>query len=227
MEDETTFGSVQERTSAGWGLLARILKTRFAHAFENTSAPFEICLPDQSVHRFGRTAPCFRFVLKNRSAVWALASLDAGRFADAYLAGDIDIEGDMLRVFELRSTMGDLHVLASAWRFVQPLVFGQLKTNRKAITSHYDIDPEFFLSFLDPKVPCYTQGMYESDHEPLHVATLRKFEYCFDRLELKPGDHILEIGPGWGAWLEYASSARLRWSSDYLASSKPVARISR
>ena len=206
MEEETTFGSVQERTSAGWGLLARILKTRFTHAFENTSAPFEICLPDQSVHRFGRTAPCFRFVLKNRSAVWALASLDAGRFADAYLAGDIDIEGDMLRVFELRSTMGDLHVLASAWRFVQPLVFGQLKTNRKAITSHYDIDPEFFLSFLDPKIPCYTQGMYESDHEPLHVATLRKFEYCFDRLELKPGDHILEIGPGWGAWLEYASS---------------------
>ena len=71
MEDETTFGSVQERTSAGWGLLARILKTRFAHAFENTSAPFEICLPDQLVHRFGRTAPCFRFVLKNRSAVFA------------------------------------------------------------------------------------------------------------------------------------------------------------
>src|SRR6266481_359951 len=89
MEDETTFGSVQERTSAGWGPLARILKTRFTHAFENTSAPFEICLPDQSVHRFGRTAPCFRFVLKNRSAVWALASLDAGRFADAYLAAGI------------------------------------------------------------------------------------------------------------------------------------------
>src|SRR5437879_10529433 len=83
MEDETTFGSVQERTSAGWGLLARILNSRFTRAFENTSAPFEICLPDQSVHRFGRTAPCFRFVLKNRSAVWALASLDAGRFADA------------------------------------------------------------------------------------------------------------------------------------------------
>jgi len=34
---------------------------------------------------------------------------------------------------------------------------------------------------------------------------LRKFDYCFEKLELKPGDHILEIGPGWGAWMEYAS----------------------
>src|SRR5882762_2737775 len=113
MEDETTFGSVQERTSAGWGLLAKILNTRFTRAFENTSAPFEICLPDQSVHRFGRTAPCFRFMLKNRNGVSALASLDQARFADAYRAGHIHIEGDMLRAFELPSAMGDLHVLAS------------------------------------------------------------------------------------------------------------------
>ena len=39
----------------------------------------------------------------------------------------------------------------------------------------------------------------------LDVATLRKFDYCFEKLRLKPGDHILEIGPGWGAWFEYAS----------------------
>ena len=188
MEDETAFGSAQERTTAGCGLLARILNSRFTRAFESAAVPFEICLPDRSIHSFGRTAPCFRVALKNRSAVWAFASLDEGRFAGAYLAGDIDIEGDMLRPFELRGAMGDFHVLASAWRFVQPLVFGQLSTNRKAITPHYDIDPGFFLSFLDPKTPCYTQGMYESDHESLDVATLRKFEYCFDRLKLNEPD---------------------------------------
>jgi len=210
MGDGTTAGSGQEGTSVGWGLLGKILTTRFLHAFENTSAPFEIHLPDRSVHSFGRAAPCFRIILKNRNAVRAMATLDEGRFADAYLAGDIDLEGDMLRPFELRSAMGSLHVFASAWRFVQPLVFGQLDTNRKAISSHYDIDPDFFLCFLDPKTPCYTQGVYESDQEPLDIATLRKFEYCFDRLKLKPGDHILEIGPGWGAWLDYASSRGIK-----------------
>jgi cyclopropane-fatty-acyl-phospholipid synthase len=101
--------------------------------------------------------------------------------------------------------MGDSHILTTVWRFLQPMLFGQVKTNKHAIASHYDIDPSFFLSFLDPITPCYTQGVYESANETLDVATLRKFEYCFDRLHLKPGDHILEIGPGWGAWFEYAS----------------------
>jgi cyclopropane-fatty-acyl-phospholipid synthase len=206
MGDETALETPQERPPADWGLLARFLNARFSRAFDKASVPFEIHLPDRSVHRFGRSAPSFRLVLKNGSALRAMASLDESRFADAYLAGDIDIEGDMLSPFELRASMGDLHPLASAWRFVQPLLFGQVHTNRKAITSHYDIDPEFFLSFLDPRAPCYTQGVYESDDEPLHAAMLRKFEYCFDRLKLKRGDHILEIGPGWGAWFEYASS---------------------
>ncbi len=80
-----------------------------------------------------------------------------------------------------------------------------MHTNRRAITAHYDIDPQFFLSFLDPKTPCYTQGVYEHPDETLDVATVRKFDYCYEKCRLKPGDHILEIGPGWGAWFEYAS----------------------
>ncbi len=34
---------------------------------------------------------------------------------------------------------------------------------------------------------------------------MRKFDYCYEKLDLRPGDHILEVGPGWGAWFEYAS----------------------
>jgi cyclopropane-fatty-acyl-phospholipid synthase len=161
--------------------------------------------PDGRARRFGQGTPGFSVALKNRSAVRAITSLDQVRFADAYLAGDIDIDGDMLRPFELRHTMGDRHPLVTAWRFLQPLLFGQVRTNQAAITSHYDIDPEFFLSFLDPQTPCYTQGVYASDAETLDVATIRKFDYCYEKLRLRPGDHILEVGPGWGAWFEYAS----------------------
>ena len=54
--------------------------------------------------------------------------------------------------------MKDFHPVVAAWRFIQPLLFGQIHTNKRAISAHYDIDPEFFLSFLDPETPCYTQG---------------------------------------------------------------------
>jgi cyclopropane-fatty-acyl-phospholipid synthase len=178
---------------------------RFAGQFARTSVPFEVTLPNGRTERFGRGAPSFHVTLKNDNAMRAITSVDEGRIGDAYLAGDIDIEGDMLRPFELRNSMKDFHLMVAAWRFIQPLLFGQVHTNRQAITAHYDINPEFFLSFLDPITPCYTQGVYEADDETLDAATLRKFDYCFEKLKLKPGDRILEIGPGWGAWFEYAS----------------------
>jgi cyclopropane-fatty-acyl-phospholipid synthase len=178
---------------------------RFAQAFANSPIAFDVVLVDGNVQHFGPGKSEFSITLKNRNGWRALTSMDQGKFADAYVAGDIELDGDMLRPFALRNIMGDSHILTTVWRFLQPMLFGQVQTNKRAIASHYDIDPSFFLSFLDPITPCYTQGVYESADETLDVATLRKFEYCFDRLHLKPGDHILEIGPGWGAWFEYAS----------------------
>jgi cyclopropane-fatty-acyl-phospholipid synthase len=188
------------------GKLTRSMLGRFARQFDDSAVSFQVTLPDGSVQLFGKGAPSFVVTLKNNQALRALASLDEGRIGDAYLAGDLDIEGDMLAPFALRGEMKDFHLVTTVWRFLQPLLFGQIHTNKHAIAAHYDIDPEFFLSFLDPKTPCYTQGVYESADETLDVATLRKFDYCFDKCGLKAGDHILEIGPGWGAWFEYASA---------------------
>ena len=184
---------------------ARSSLGRHAHRFDDSPISFQVTLPDGSVQRFGRAAPRFAVTLKNAQALRALTSLDEGRIGEAYLAGDLDIDGDMLAPFALRGSMKDFHPVHAIWRFLQPLFFGQIHTNRQAIAAHYEMDPDFFLSFLDPKTPCYTQGVYENADATLDVATLRKFDYCFEKLGLKAGDHILEIGPGWGAWFEYAS----------------------
>ncbi len=186
----------------GW---TRSMLGRFARQFEDSAVSFRVILPDGSVQAFGKSEPRFDVTLNNNNALRALASLDEGRIGDAYLAGDLDIEGDMLAPFALRGEMKDFHLVTTIWRFLQPLLFGQIHTNKQAIAAHYDLDPEFFLSFLDPKTPCYTQGVYEGPDETLDVATRRKFDYCFEKCGLKAGDHILEIGPGWGAWFEYAS----------------------
>jgi len=179
---------------------------RFASQYADGNVPFDVAMPDGTVQRFGKGAPTFRLTIKNKNGIRAVSSLDEGRIAAAYLSGDLDLDGDMLKPFELRGSMKDFHLITEAWRYIQPLFFGQVHTNKQAISSHYDIDSEFFLAFLDPITPCYTQGVYENAEETLDVATLRKFDYAFKKLKLKPGDHILEIGPGWGAWFEYASA---------------------
>jgi cyclopropane-fatty-acyl-phospholipid synthase len=102
--------------------------------------------PEGAARRFGSGAPSFGVRPKDKNAVRAITSLDQVKFADTYLAGDIDIDGEMLRPFELRQTLGDMQPLMTAWRFLQPLLLGQVRTNQAAITSHYDIEPEFFLN---------------------------------------------------------------------------------
>ena len=146
------------------------------------------------------------------------------RIAKSYLRGDIDLEGDLIHGFELRNMLINSSPVVSIWRVLEPLIFGQIGTNRRAIASHYDVDADFFMSFLDRKTPSYTQGVYIDDDETLEAATIRKFNYCYEALNLRPGDHILDIGPGWGAWLEYASARGVKCtgitisqeSADYL-----------
>ena len=204
-----------------WG---KYLSPRVFDVLSNSGIPCEVTLPDGRTERFGEASRQFQIILKNSDALKAISSLNEMRIAESYLRGDIDLEGDLIQSFELRNMLVDSSPLVSIWRFLEPLVFGQIRTNRRAIASHYDVDADFFMSFLDSQTPSYTQGVYIDDSETLEAATIRKFSYCYEILNLKPGDHILDIGPGWGAWLEYASARGVKCtgitisqeSADYL-----------
>ena len=160
--------------------------------------PFSIAMPDGERQTIGQGQPAFHVELHNERAVRAVRTLDEGDIAEAYLQGDIDIEGDMLKPFALRAELDDSHPLMTAWRFVEPLLFGQVYTNKQAIASHYNADPKLFLSFLDPVMPAYTQGIYEHDDEPLAKAVERKFDWAIEKCGLGPGKTVLEIGPRLG-----------------------------
>ena len=168
-----------------------------------------VTLPDGRRFRCGKGPIVAEINLTNSRAIWALGSLNEGNIAQAYLDGDLDMTGDFLQLLELRSLLSDRHYLSWAWRFLEPMLFGQIKTNARAISVHYDLDPKFYLSFLD-ETRCYTQGIFISDDEPLHVAIRRKFDYCIQTCRLGPGSHILEVGPGWGAFSEYAAKRGIR-----------------
>ena len=166
--------------------------------------PFSIELPDGNKRDVGDGEPQFDVTLRTERAVKALGSLDEANIAEAYLQGDIDLEGNMISPFALRASLDDSHPIVAAWRFIQPLIFGQVFTNKAAITSHYDLDPKLFLSFLDPVLPAYSQGVYENDNETLEVALRRKFDYATEMCEIGQSSRVLEIGPGWGAFASHA-----------------------
>jgi len=184
----------------------------FLNRVGGVSTPFSIELPSGEKRNIGQGDAEFRVGLRNDRALRALRTLDEGDIAEAYLQGDIDLEGDMLKPFALRAQLDDRHPLVAAWRFVQPLLFGQVYTNKQAIASHYNADPKLFLSFLDPVFPAYSQGVYADDDEPLARALERKFDWAIDKCELGPGKRVLEIGPGWGAFAGHALQAGVRFT---------------
>jgi cyclopropane-fatty-acyl-phospholipid synthase len=182
---------------------ARALR-RLSERLASSPVAFELELAGGERYPFGAGPPAFAIRARTAGALPALGSLDLSRIAEAYMDAEFDVEGDMLQMYDLRPFLSDLHPLHYLWRFVQPLVFGQVGTNARAIRSHYDLGADFYLSFIGG-ARCYTQGIFERPDEPLEAAQQRKFDLCLQQCDLGPGSHVLEIGPGWGAFAEHAT----------------------
>ncbi len=76
--------------------------------------------------------------------------------------------------------------------------------SRKNIEAHYDLGNDLFEQFLDPTM-MYSAAMFASPDDSLEQAQLNKLERICQKLELKPSDHLLEIGTGWGSMALYAA----------------------
>jgi cyclopropane-fatty-acyl-phospholipid synthase len=76
--------------------------------------------------------------------------------------------------------------------------------SRRNISAHYDLSNEFFSEFLDPTMT-YSSGFFEHPNATMEEASIAKYERLCRRLELKPSDHLLEIGCGWGGFAIYAA----------------------
>ncbi|NNM93912.1 MAG: class I SAM-dependent methyltransferase [Bacteroidia bacterium] len=68
---------------------------------------------------------------------------------------------------------------------------------KKNIAEHYDLNNDFFKLFLDPTMT-YSCALFMKNSMSLQEAQLNKYESLCRSLKLKPGDHVLEIGSGWG-----------------------------
>lgn len=77
--------------------------------------------------------------------------------------------------------------------------------SRQHIHEHYDLGNDFFRLFLDDSM-LYSCAFYESGSETLEQAQQRKLDQICRKLDLAPGDHLLEIGTGWGALAVWAAT---------------------
>jgi cyclopropane-fatty-acyl-phospholipid synthase len=159
-----------------------------------------------------------------RSLMWPPSELNAG---EAFIFGDIDIEGDIEGVFELWD-----HLSGLPWKrpgFLARLGASLLtlparpsgrdasraaatggalhsrERDRAAVRYHYDVSNDFFAHWLDPRMQ-YSCGYFRSVDDDLETAQLAKVEHICRKLRLREGDRLLDIGCGWGGLLEHAAT---------------------
>ena len=78
---------------------------------------------------------------------------------------------------------------------------------RKNISYHYDLGNDFYGLWLD-KTMTYSSAIFADGQESLEKAQTAKYASMVDQMGVKAGDHVLEIGCGWGGFAEYAAKER-------------------
>jgi cyclopropane-fatty-acyl-phospholipid synthase len=142
-------------------------------------------------------------------AVLRNGSLGAG---EAYMQGLWD-SPDLLQV--VRLFVLNMDALASMDRRGSRLqrlglrLFHALRRNsrsgaRRNIAAHYDLSNDFFALFLDSTM-AYSAGIFTHAQATLEEASVAKFDHICRRLQLRPSDHLLEIGTGWGGLALHAA----------------------
>ena len=170
-------------------------------------------LPGGSVQRFGSgQAPLASLHLNNWNACSAaLRSGDIG-FAESYIAGDWTTPNLSALLQVLIANRNEVEdVIYGSWlgRFVyrvKHLLNRNTKANsQKNIHAHYDLGNAFYALWLDGTMN-YSSAIFETPETSMQDAQNAKVRRALNMARVKPGDRVLEIGCGWGALAEMATT---------------------
>lgn len=191
-------------------------------------------LPDGHYRLLGGRAPGPAAMVDLRS--WrALLRLAMGGSAGWYVAWAKRewISPDPTVLFELfmrnRVTLGGTARSGGVMRAVRRLANSRRRNSRvgarRNIEFHYDLGNDFYRLWLDPSL-MYSSALFAepvSDGESLAAAQATKIDAILDRLAVAPGDRVLEIGCGWGAFAEAAARRGLKVDAITLSAEQEVA----
>jgi len=173
----------------------------------------DMTLPDGRTLRFtGKDpGPSGEMIVHDPKFVRTVAARGDIGFAEVFMDGKVDTP-DLPTLLEYFSAnWDDAGRLVSGGAIMR--FFANLRHLRRAntkkgskrnILAHYDLGNDFYAAWLDPTMT-YSSAIFTSKDEPLQQAQLNKYRSIARNIGLRPGDHVLEIGSGWGGFAEVAA----------------------
>ena len=150
--------------------------------------------------------------VKSWKALWLIYSRGSLGFTEGYLENYWDTN-DLMKLMDLISknynSFDRVNSGSGFWKLLTKFSHfrneNSLSGSKKNIHAHYDLGNDFYESWLDETMT-YSSGFFERNSDSLKEAQNRKYKLILDTLGLPKNSSILEIGCGWGGFLEYASS---------------------
>jgi cyclopropane-fatty-acyl-phospholipid synthase len=171
----------------------------------------------EDTHHFGGAAvdgePQAEIVVHNREAFGKVLTGGTIASGEAYIDGDWSSPDltEVTRLFSANMAAMESMQASQHWytrlalRIAHTLNRNTHEGSKRNISAHYDLGNDFFRLFLDATM-MYSSALFASPETPLETAAVDKLDEICRQLELRPGDHLLEIGTGWGGMAIHAAT---------------------
>ncbi len=214
MNDTLTAATVSTAKTSP-GLYQRLVLDAFS---QMTAGCLRIELPSGVVHTIGTPGAEISAVIRVRDAAFFKRCVlfgDVG-FGEGYVNAEWDTDSierviawAIINVENSPSMSGSksrafaLNLLKFYNRAQHLLRPNSVRTARQNIAEHYDLGNDFYRLWLDPTMT-YSSALFTAPDETLESAQTEKYDALCRKLRLVPGDHVLEIGSGWGGFACHA-----------------------
>ncbi|NCQ22863.1 MAG: SAM-dependent methyltransferase [Rhodobacteraceae bacterium CG17_big_fil_post_rev_8_21_14_2_50_63_15] len=201
--------------TTGQNNLPRYFGRCFGVARQISAGRLDIALPDGRVFRAegARPGPVARLDIHEPEVFARLVREGYLGFCEAYLDGDWSTP-DLQAFMDLLNEDDSIHHGYPGQNLAQlyeRLRFWFKRNSRRQarrnISYHYDLGNEFYRLWLDETMT-YSSALFAGGQNSLEQAQIAKYASMVDQMGVKPGDHVLEIGCGWGGFAEYAARER-------------------
>ena len=194
-------------------MLNKTLKSIIDNSFKKISfGSIKITYPDKHFYKYGDDNDYAELEIHSWKAIWLCITKGDIGLAESYFKNYLstpDISKLMIffsyNLNEIKTIAGGRKYLKMFYHLKHALNKNTVKGSKNNIQAHYDLGNDFYSLWLD-KTMTYSSALFDDQKISLSEAQEMKYQKIIDSLELKSGDHILDIGCGWGGFMEYAAS---------------------
>jgi len=162
--------------------------------------------PDAGLRLGDFTSPKVVIHVRKAGAIPLLLSPSLDSLGEAYVEGLIDVDGSVDDILDMAHRLAEAGSRTEGrfTRLVRHMTHSK-KSDSEAIRYHYDVSNEFYQAWLDPAM-VYSCAYFERGDETLAEAQTKKIDHILTKVQLQPGQRLLDIGCGWGALVMRAAS---------------------